>query len=264
MNRYSGIAMILCLMSTLIFAQTQPIKTYPGATTQETTKAPLIPPIITQIVIALIGVLIFLVMVSIFIIVVLLLIRHFFGNKVVPEAEKLKKERISKAKSWSGSNLDFIALLGDDKKVPSSIIGYCSGFAAEANFDYITYHTGLPSYMLLFRLLKGPKFQLHIPIIDLTIPSDHIIQVEPDLHTAPGRTIFIFASGLMNSTDYEIPNTTTISISKRMKFERADIISRTHSETASMLPQLGEKFWESTKEHYKKRDAESAKSQSGR
>jgi hypothetical protein len=49
-----------------------------------------------------------------------------------------------------------------------------------------------------------------------------------------------------------------------MRMEKSDIISRVHGNTASEIRNLAEKYWETTKDHYKKRDAESSRAQAGK
>jgi len=245
---------LLCLLlsTNLLFAQ-EGIKPYPGAQQQEMEEKVVPPNPFVVAIIQVIGVIIILgvalVMILIFFAVMLFIIKILFFSKKIPEFEILKKERIARCKSWNGSNLGIVRLFGEKKNIQGSIIGYCSGFCAEGEFDYITYHMGLPSYLLVLKLLKGPRFQIHIPIIDITIPRDFIIQLSPDEHSQPGTEIWLYGSGLVNAqSGYEALNTTKINIDERMKLERADLIARAHGETASYVQQLSEIYWESKPE----------------
>jgi len=261
------ILVTLLLISMLSYSQaTTAIKPYPDQETEQKviTQPPLIPPIVWTGIMVIVGIFVVLGMFGGFILVILLLIKFMFPPKPIPEFEKLKQERISSAKHWNGSSLDTVRLIGDSN-VPPSTIGYCTGFKAEQTFDYITYHHGTPAFLFILRMLKGPKFQLHIPILNITIPEDHIIQLEPSKHSVPGREVLIYASGVSQAqSKYEVPNTSDIAIHKRMEMERAEIIARTHGKTASHVAEISEKMWESTKEHFKKRDNEPSKSPAGR
>jgi len=263
--KLNAIIAILLVMLCAVFAQADGIKPYPGTVqTVEKVNPPLIPPIVTQAVVAIIGVIIFLVMFTIFIIFVLFILKLIFGNKPIPAAEMIRREKIADAKGWNGSDLNLVETEGSGS-VQGNIQGYCSGFKAEGEWDYITYHSGLPGYLFILKMLKGPRFQVHIPILDIMIPADHIIQLKPTDHTPPGRRLKIFASGIMNAhSGYEMPNTTSVPISVRMEHEREDVVARTHGDTASLLPKLGELYWEAKEEHFKKRNSEPSKSPAGR
>lgn len=263
----------LLLIIALSFAQTTVppggIKPYPGDTqlvNQTVTSPPLIPPILSQVAIIIIGAFIVLGMFAVFILIVLLMIKLIFPAKPLQEWEKLRKERIAMAKGWNGSNMDIVSLSGNrEEDIPTSILGWCTGFKAEHTFDYVTYHTGLPAFLFMLKKLKGPKFQLYIPILDIMIPEDHIIQVESNKRGSLGKNLVIYASGVsMEVQGYEVPNSSAIPLSKRMKMERADIIARTHAKTASHIPEISEKLWEGGKEHFKKRDSEPSRSPAGK
>jgi hypothetical protein len=188
----------------------------------------------------------------VFIAVVLFVIKILFFNKRVPEFEIAKKERIGRCKSWNGSNLNIVRLFGDKKNIQGTIIGYCSGFAAEAEFDYITYHTGLPGYLFILKMIKGPRFQLNIPIINISIPRDFIIQLKNEEHSAPGPEIWLYGSGLVPvQSGYEALNTSTVDIPERMKMEQSELVSRAHGETASLIPRLAEEYWDAKPEAQK-------------
>lgn len=255
----------LFLLAVTAFAQ-QAIQPYPGGNgeTEAVPTAPLLPPIVSQGILIIGGIIIFLGFFAGLVIVLLIVLRMVFPPKQLPSTEESKKNRIAECKSWNGTNLNFVGLAGDTRTPPSTI-GYCSGFKSEGKFDYITYHTGLPGYLFPIKKLKGESFQLHIPFIDITIPPDHIIQIEPELHGAPGRMMLIFASGLVPvHSGYEAPNTSNFKIRRRMEMERAETIAKEHGRTASLLPELAEKLWESDKQHFKKREAEPSRSSGGR
>jgi len=248
------------------FAQTLP---YPGqdpnVETEPVATQPLIPPLISQAILIIGGLFIVLVFGMIFVLGVLIMIKFIFGSPKIELAEQIRRKKIGESKGWNGTNLGVVELAGDNKSVPPSTIGYCTGFKAESDFDYITYHTGLPGYLFLLRMIKGPAFQIHIPILDINIPSDSIIQIEPELHSTPGRTLLIHASGIEPShSGYEKTNNSKITIASRMRQERDEVIAQTHGKTASLIPEIAEHIWEGSKEHFKKRSAESSKTPSGR
>jgi len=271
--KYKMFVLSLLLIVAISYSQAQvkpgELKPFPGSVTtvnQTITQPPIIPPILTQIVVIIIGVFIVIGMFAAFILVVLLMIKFIFPPKPIQEWERTRKERIAMAKGWNGTNLEVVSLLGNkDEDVPPSVLGWCTGFKAEVAFDYITYHTGLPGYLFLLKKIKGPKFQLYIPILDITIPEDHVIQVEPKKRGAIGRNLVIYASGVISGTEgYDEPNSSSVPISSRMKLERAEIIARVHSKTASHIPEISEKLWEGSREHFKKRDSEPSRSPAGR
>jgi hypothetical protein len=268
---YKYLIISILFLSILSYSQaTEAIKPYPGTTGPtkdvQVVKEPWIPPAIMNIIIILGAIAAGFVLFALFILVVLIMIKMIFPPKPIREHEKMFKERIFLAKRWNGTNLDKLHLIGDPMTgVPPSTVGYCTGYKAESKFDYVTYHHGAPGILFLFKLFKGPKFQLHIPILDITIPEDRIIEIEPSKHGIPGRDFFIFASGLTPShSGYEMPNTTDIPIHKRMEHERAELIARAHGRTASLIPEAAEKLWESSKEHFKKRDSEPSKAPAGK
>jgi hypothetical protein len=270
--KIKNILLTMLLFVSLVYSQTAAqtgIKPYPGAEPELEAKAtaPLIPPIISQLIIVVGIVVIGALMITVFIIVMLFIVKMIFGDKKLPEAEIIMKERVASCKSWNGTQLGYLELSGDGDKVPQSTIGHMTGFKAEGAFDYMTYHTGAPPYMFLFKMLsrQGSRFQLHIPIIDITIPPDHIVQIEQKLHSALGRRTTIYASGLQQAqSHYEMPNNSTIKISERMGMERDEMIARMHGATASLLPELSENLWESGKEYHKKKGAESSRAPAGK
>lgn len=263
----NGKLVILLLMTLLLstFAQGD-IKPYPGdAGTQPAPSQPLIPPLVSQAILIVGGIIVFCGFFLALFFVLLIVLRLIFPPKKLPDSEVVRRNRISDCKGWGGTNLYLVQLAGDSKSVPTSILGFCSGFKAEGKFNYITYHTGMPSYFFVLKRLKGSNFQLHIPFIDITIPPDHIIQIEPDLHSVPGKTIVIYSSGIMlGNSDYEIPNTSSVLMHERMEIERNELIARAHGVTASHTRELAETFWESKPEHFKKRDAESNRVPAGK
>jgi hypothetical protein len=269
---YKMFVLSLLLMLAVPFSQSVApgeIKPYPGSVpmvNQTITQPPLIPPMITTGIVIIIGIFVVLGMFAAFILIVLLMIKFIFPAKPLQEWEKLRKERVAMAKGWNGSTLDVVSLSGNrDEDIPPTVLGYCTGFKAEKAFDYVTYHTGLPGYLFLLRYLKGQKFQLYIPILDIMIPDDHIIQVEPTKRGALGKNLVIYATGVsVEVQGYESPNSTTVPVSSRMKAERSDIISRTHAKTASHIPEISEKLWEGGKEHFKKRDSEPSRAPAGK
>jgi hypothetical protein len=263
LNYLAGVMLFL-----LVIAQAQDtgLRPFPGANSTTDVKAtgPMIPPMVSQILVAGAAIVIGLIMITIFLVVIALVLKWLFGSKKPIEAEVIRKNRIADCKGWNGSELSVVELAGDGTVQPS-IHGWCTGFKAEGEWDYITYHTGLPGYMFLFKMLKGPRFQLFIPIVDIMIPPDHIIQLHPKEHTPPGRRILVYASGIRAAhSGYEMANTSLVTISERMKHERDDVIARMHGETASLLPKLAEDYWEAKQEHFKKKGAESSKASAGK
>ena len=248
------IMLSLLLIIALVSAQTPSgLQPYPGQQQLEPKPTnPIIPPIFWWIIGGILGLGFAAVMFLIFIAVVLFVIKILFFNKRVPEYEILKKERIGRCKSWNGSNLNIVRLFGDKKNIQGTTVGYCSGFAAEGEFDYISYHTGLPGYLFILKMLKGPRFQLNIPIINISIPRDFIIQLTTEEHSSPGPEIWLYGSGLVNAqSGYEALNTTTVDIATRMKMEQSELVSRAHGETASLIPRLAEEYWDAKPEAQK-------------
>jgi len=249
------IILSLLLIISLVFSQSPSgIKPYPGQTQElvPTPTNPIIPPIFWWILAGILFLGFSAVGFLIFIAIILFIIKILFFNKRVPEFEIAKKERISRCKSWNGSNLNIVRLFGDKKNVQGTIIGYCSGIAAEGEFDYITYHTGLPGYLFPLKMLKGPRFQLHIPIIDICIPRDFVIQLKNEEHSAPGPEIWLYGSGLVPvQSGYEGLNTTTVDIATRIKMEQSELVARAHGETASFVARLSEEYWDAKPEAQK-------------
>jgi len=254
MNMKYAILSLLLLIALVSAQSNTGLQPYPG-TEQEleakATPSP-IPPIFWWIIGGTLGLGFAAVMFLVFIAIILFVIKILFFNKRVPEYEILKKERIGRCKSWNGSNLGIVRLFGDKKNIQGTVVGYCSGFAAEGEFDYITYHTGLPGYLFLLKMIKGPRFQLNIPIIDISIPRDFIIQLTNEEHSAPGPEIWLYGSGVVFvQSGYEAINTTTIDIATRMKMEQSELVARSHGEMASLLPRLAEEYWDAKPEAQK-------------
>lgn len=186
--------------------------------------------------------------------------RMFIKVRTPPLDEQIYKERVKLSKQWNGTELYRVMLSGDEK-IPSHAVGYCNGFLPEKEFDYIHVHSGLPGWFWFIKKIKGENAQLEIPLLNISIPEGRLIQVEPHLHSAPGRTIMLYGSGLYRAGKYWALNTSNIPRSKRIDSETADILDRCVGSWLGRFQQYSETLWEMGKEHHRRKEFESGKAE---